>query len=79
MVIGKPWKDTLYFAFSCSYLKKSSVTSIFLLHKSNHEAKIKLSAKFKKVLWSGFRGTLNFHLSSKAMILAVMNAILAIA
>ena len=53
MATRKPRKNTLYFGFNCSYLKNEL---------SDQQAKMKLSAKFKKILWSGFRAALNFQL-----------------
>ena len=67
METGKPCKNTLYFGFSCSYLKNELGDPNFLLHESDQPAKIKLSAKFKEILWSGFRVTLNFQLFKVAL------------
>ena len=58
---GKPCKT------GCSYLKNEPVWAIFLLHKCDQRDKMKLSAKFKKNLWSGFRATLNFQLVKVAL------------
>ena len=66
METGKPCKNTLYFGFSCSYLKNELGDPNFLLHKSDQQAKMKLSAKLKIILWSGFRTTLNFQLLKSA-------------
>ena len=49
------------FGFSCSYLKNGLSDPKFSLHKSDQQAKMKLSAKFKKMLWSGFRAILKFQ------------------
>ena len=46
--MGKPCKKTLYFGFSCSYLKNQLGELPFLLLKSDQKAKMKLLAKFKK-------------------------------
>ena len=67
MVIRKPCKNTLYFSFSCSYLKNELGDPSLLSHKSNQQAKIKLSAKFKRILWSRFRAILNFQLFKVAL------------
>ena len=60
MVTGEPCKNTLYFRFSYLYLKNELGDPNFSLQKSDQQAKMKLSAKFKKNLWSGFRATLNY-------------------
>ena len=63
-----PWKQeslakTHHMLALASHMwNTNSVTSIFLLHKSNQHARIKLSAKFKNILLSRFRATLNFQL-----------------
>ena len=62
MITGKPCKKALYFGLSFSYLKNELGEPNFLLHKSDQQARIKLSAKFKKFPCSGFRATLNFQL-----------------
>ena len=49
---GKSCKNSLYFGFSCSYLKNKLGDSNFLLHEN---------------LWSGFRATLNFQLFKVAL------------
>ena len=67
MATGKPCKNILYFCFSCSYLKNELGDPNLLLHKSDQQVKVKLSAKFKKILWSGFRATLNFQLFEVAL------------
>ena len=67
MVIRKPCKNTLYFSFSCSYLKNELGDPNFLTNKSNQQAKTKLSAKFKRILWSRFRAILNFQLFKVAL------------
>ena len=67
MATGKPCKNTLHFGFSCPYLKNELGDPNFLLHKSDQQAKIKLSVKFKEILWSGFRATLNFQLFKVAL------------
>ena len=67
MATGKPCINTLYFGFSCSYLKNELGDPNFLLHKSDQKVKMKLSAKFKKIMWSGFRATLNFQLFKVAL------------
>ena len=58
--MGKPSKNTLhvYFGFSCSYLKNKFSDPHFLLLKSDQKAKMKLSAKFKKILYYRIRATL---------------------
>ena len=58
MATEKPCKNTLHFGFSCSYLKNELGDPIFLLYKSNQQAKMKVYAKFKKILWSRFSATL---------------------
>ena len=63
MATGKPCRNT----FVAYISKRNSVTPIFLLHKSDQQTKIKLSEKFKKILWSGFRDTLNFQLLKVAL------------
>ena len=67
MVIRKPCKNTLYLNFNCPYLKNELGDPNFLSHKSNQQAKIKLSAKFKRILWSRFRAILNFQLFKVAL------------
>ena len=67
MVIRKPCKNTLYLSFSCLYLKNELGDPNFLSQKSNQQAKIKLSAKFKRILWSRFRAILNFQLFKVAL------------
>ena len=67
MATVKPCKNTLYFGFTCSYLKNELGDPIFLLHKSDQQAKMKLYAKFKIILWSGFRAILNFQLFKVAL------------
>ena len=67
MVTGKPYKNSLNFSFSCSYLKNELGDPIFLSHKSDQQAKMKLSAKFKKIMWSGFIATLKFQLFKGAL------------
>ena len=62
MATGKPCKNNLYFGFSCPHLKNKLGDLNFLLRKSDQLAKMKLSAKFKKILCGGFRDTLNFQL-----------------
>ena len=62
MAIAKPRKNTLYFGFTCSYLKYEPGESNFVLHKSDQLAKMTLSAKFEKILCSGLKATLNFQL-----------------
>ena len=71
METGKPCKNTLYFGFSCSYRNELDEPN-FLLHKSCQHARIKLSAKFKKILQSEFRATLNFQLLKVALTLLHM-------
>ena len=61
METGKPCKNTLYFGFTCSYLKNELGDPNFLWHKGDQQPKMKLSAKFKEILWSRFRATLNFQ------------------
>ena len=58
MAMGKPCNNTQYFGFSCSYLKNKPSYPHFLLLKSDQKGKMKLCAKFKKILYSGFRATL---------------------
>ena len=58
MATKEPSKSVLYFVFKCLYLKNEPSDPHFLLLKSDLQAKTKLSAKFKKFLWSGFRATL---------------------
>ena len=60
MEIGKPCK-TLYI------LANKLGDPNFLLHKSDQHARIKLSAKLKNILHSGFRATLNFQLFKVAL------------
>ena len=60
-------QNTLYFGFGYSYLKNELYDPNILLHKSDQQAKMKLSAKFKKNLWSRFRATLNFQLFKTAL------------
>ena len=67
MATGKPCRNTLYFRFSCSYLKNERGDPNFILYKSNQPAKMKLVANFKKILWSGFRAILNFQLFKVAL------------
>ena len=67
MATGKPCKNTLYFGFSFSYLTKELGDPNVILHKSDQQARIKLSTKFKKILLSGFRATLNFQLFKVAL------------
>ena len=47
--------------------KTNLVTQIILLHQSGQDARIKLSAKLKNILQSGFRATLNFQLFKVAL------------
>ena len=56
--MGKPCKNTLYYVFSCLYLKNELGDPHFLFLKSNQKGKMKVSAKFKKILCSGFSATL---------------------
>ena len=67
MATGNPCKNTLYFGSSCSYLKNEFGDPNFLLDKSDQQAKMKLSARFKNILWSRFRATLNFQLFKVAL------------
>ena len=67
METGKPCSNSPYFGFGCLYLKNKLVEPHFLLHKGDQQTKMKLSAKFKKILWSGFRATLNFQLYKVAL------------
>ena len=67
METGNPCRNTLYFGFSCLYLKNELGEPHFLLHKGDQQTKMKLSAKFKKILWNGFRATLNFQLFNMAL------------
>ena len=48
MATGMPFKNTLYFGFSCSYLKNELGDPHFLLLKSDQKIKVKLFSKFKK-------------------------------
>ena len=48
MATGTPCKNTLYFDFCCSYLKNELGNPNFLLHRSDQQARMNLSAKFKK-------------------------------
>ena len=64
MVTGK---NTLYFRFSCSYLENELDEPSFFLHRSDQHAKVQLLAKFKKILWSGFRAILHFQLVKVAL------------
>ena len=48
MATVMPCKNVLYFGFTCSYLKNELGESNFLFHKRYQQAKIKLSAMFKK-------------------------------
>ena len=50
-------KNTLHFGFSCSYLQNE----LGYAHLSDQKAKTRLSAKFKKILCCGIRGTLQKH------------------
>ena len=50
-------KHTIFWLLLLICEKRTRWTPIFL-HKSDQQAKMKLSAKFKKILWSGFRGIL---------------------
>ena len=52
-------KNTPYFGFSCLYLKNEPGHPNFLFLKCNQHARINLSAKFKRILWSRFRATVN--------------------
>ena len=67
METGRPCRNTPYFGFSCLYLKNELGEPHFLLHKGDQQTKMKLSAKFKKILCSGFRATLNFQLITVAL------------
>ena len=67
MTTEKHCKNALYFGFSCSYLKNELGDRNFLSHKSDQLAKMKLSAKFRKILWCRFRATLNFQLVKVAL------------
>ena len=67
METGKPCRNTPYFGFSCLFLKNELGEPHFLLHKGDQQTKMKLSAKFKKILWSRFRATLNFQLFKVAL------------
>ena len=67
MAIGKPCKNALYCAFGCSYLKNEVGDPIFVINKSDHQAKKKFSVKFQKILCSRFRATLNFQLFKVAL------------
>ena len=53
MATGKPCKRILYVGFSCSHLKNEPDDLNLLLHKSDQQAKTKLSSKLKKnsVAW----------------------------
>ena len=55
---ASPVKNTPYFVFSCLYLKNELWDPHFSFLKSNQRGKMKLSAKFKKILSSGFRAIL---------------------
>ena len=50
MATGKPCKNTIYFGFSCSYLKNELGDPNFLLHKSDQQAKVKLCKVLKKTV-----------------------------
>ena len=43
MATRKPCKNSLYFGFSCSYLKNKLGDPIFFLYKSDQQATMKLS------------------------------------
>ena len=60
MATGKPCKNTLDFGFSYSYLKNELGDPIFLLYKSDQQAKVKLSARFKKKYVEWIQSYLNF-------------------
>ena len=66
MATGKPCKNTLYFGCSCSYLKNKPGDPNFF-YKSDQQAKMKVSKKCNRILWSGFRATLNFPLLKVAL------------
>ena len=67
METGKPCKNTIY-GFSCSYLKNKLGDVNFLLYNlRDKHARIKLLAKFEKILQSRFRATLNFLLVKVAL------------
>ena len=61
MVTRKPCKNALCFGPSWWYLKKELGDPHFLMLESDQQTKIKLSAKFQKILWSRFRATLFFY------------------
>ena len=50
--MGKPCNNTLYFVFCSTYLKSKPGNPHFLLLESVQKAKMKLSAKFKKILYN---------------------------
>ena len=54
VAMGEPCKNTLYFVFSCLYLKNELGHPHFLFQKSNQKGMMKFPAK----LSSGFRATL---------------------
>ena len=56
---GEPCKHAPYFRFNCSYLQNEVGDPQFLFLKCNQHARIKLSAKFKKIKCTGLGDTLN--------------------
>ena len=60
MATGKPCRNTVYFGFSRSYLKNELGDPNLLLHKSDQQAKMKLSVKFKVAPYPLHRIFLNF-------------------
>ena len=60
MATEEPSKNALYFVCKRLYLKNELGDPHFLLLKSDKQAKTKLTAKFEKTYWGGFRATLVF-------------------
>ena len=61
MATKEPFKISLYFVFKHIYLKNDLGDPHFLLLKRDYHARIKLSAKFKKILWSRFIATITIE------------------
>ena len=58
MATKVPSKNSL--CFKLLYLKNKLGDPHFLSLKSDQQAKMKLRAKFQKMLWSGFRAAIKF-------------------
>ena len=57
MAAKEPSENSLYFVFKRIYLKNELSGPHFLLLESDKHARIKLSAKFEKIIWSRFIAT----------------------